>query len=119
MNLRALACCLWVCCLALSACGGGGSGSASTSTLKTGADANHGAVTLGLSGGAQRDVDHVWVTIASVALHASATQPWRSDDSSWVVLRLRTPVVVDLAAITQSGSQSDVTRVLDAVSVPA
>ena len=119
MNLRALACGLLVACLALSACGGGGSGSASTSTLKTGADDSHGALTLGLSGGAQRDVDHVWVSIASVALHASATQPWRSDDSSWVVLRLRTPVVVDLAAITQSGAQSDVTRVLDAVSVPA
>lgn len=119
MSLRALACGLWVICLALSACGGGGSGSASTSPLKTGADDSHGAVTLGLSGGAQREVDHVWVTIASVALHATATQPWRSDDSSWVVLRLRTPVVVDLAAITQSGAQSDVTRVLDAVSVPA
>lgn len=119
MSVRALLGGLVVACLALSACGGGGSGSASVSTLKTGADGSHGALTLGLSGGAQRDVDHVWVTIASVALHASDAQVWRSDDSSWVVLRLRTPVVVDLAAITQPGGQSDVTRVLEAVSVPA
>lgn len=104
--------------MALLACGGGGS-QGSTSTLQTGADATHGAVTLGLSGGAQHEVDRVWVTVGSVALHASASQPWSSADRSWVVLTLRTPVVVELTAVTQAGAQSDVTRVLDAVSVPA
>lgn len=122
--VRVLRACLATLCalvlgLSLAACGGGGSKSGSTSTLQTGADATHGAVTLGLSGGAQREVDHVWVTVGSVALHASATQPWSSADRSWVVLSLRTPVVVELTAVMQTGSQSDVTRVLDAVSVPA
>lgn len=102
----------------LSACGGGGSGTGSTGTLQTGSDATHGALTLGLSGGAQREVDHVWVTIGSVALHSSATQAWSSSDRSWVVLTLRTPVVVDLAQTTRAGSsQSDISRVLDGVSV--
>lgn len=104
--------------LGLSACGGGGSGTGSTGTLQTGSDATHGALTLGLSGGAQREVDHVWVTIGSVALHTSATQAWSSSDRSWVVLTLRTPVLVDLAQATRAGSsQSDISRVLDGVSV--
>lgn len=102
----------------LSACGGGGSGTGSGATLQTGSDATHGALTLGLSGGAQREVDHVWVTIGSVALHSSATQAWSSSDRSWVVLTLSTPVVVDLAQATRAGSsQSDISRVLDGVSV--
>ena len=116
-SCRALAWALaWV--APLLACGGGSS-QGSTSTLQTGADATHGAVTLGLSGGAQREVDRVWVTVGSVAMHASASQAWSSTDRSWVVLTLRTPVVVELTAVTQAGTQSDVTRVLDAVSVPA
>lgn len=116
---RALAMALVVVLVApMLACGGGGASQGST-TLQTGADATHGALTLGLSGGAQTEVDRVWVTVGSVALHASATQAWSSTDRSWVVLTLRTPVVVELTAVSQAGGQSDVTRVLDAVSVPA
>lgn len=104
--------------LGLSACGGG-STKGGSGTLATGTDATHGALTLGLSGGAQREVEHVWVTIGSVALHSSATQAWSSSDRSWVVLNLPTPVVVDLAQTSQPNtSQSDVSRVLEGVSVP-
>lgn len=104
--------------VALTACGGGGSPKAAAGTPSTGADATHGAFTLGLSGGATRDVTHVWVTIGSVALHPQASQPWSASDRSWTVLRLTTPVVVDLAVVPSS-SQGDVTRVLSGLSVPA
>ncbi|MED5620509.1 DUF4382 domain-containing protein [Ideonella sp. BN130291] len=83
--------------LALAACGGGGGGSSDTAPPP---DAAQGSVSLSFSGGAPSGVDHVWVTVTAVALHASADQPWSASDSSWQVVRLDTPVTVDLAALT-------------------
>ncbi|MFT3858041.1 MAG: DUF4382 domain-containing protein [Aquabacterium sp.] len=102
------------------ACGGGGGEppkAVSGSTSQTGADAQHGALTLGLTGGAYPGVAHVWITVASVALHTDAARAWSPDDRSWTVLRLSSPVVVDLAVVATS-STSDVTRVLTGLSVP-
>jgi hypothetical protein len=112
-------------CLALSTClaacgggkGGGDAASSSAASQSTGSDATHGALTLDLTGGANREVSHVWVTISSVALHAQASQAWSASDSSWTVLPLATPVVVDLAAVASS-TNSDMTNVLNAVKVP-
>lgn len=102
----------------LTACGGGGSSQGSGASPASGADETHGAFTLGLSGGAYRDVSHVWVTVGSVALHPQASQAWSSADRTWTVLRLTTPVVVDLALVPSS-SQGDVSRILSGLSVPA
>ncbi|HEX5355228.1 MAG TPA: DUF4382 domain-containing protein [Aquabacterium sp.] len=102
----------------LSACGGGGGTQGKGASPASGADSTHGAFTLGLSGGGYRDVSHVWVTIGSVALHPQASQAWSGSDRSWTVLRLTTPVVVDLAVVPSS-TQGDVTRVLSGLSVPA
>jgi hypothetical protein len=103
----------------LVGCGGGGaSAGASGASPSSGSDATHGAFTLGLSGGAYRDVSHVWVTVGSVALHPQASQAWSSTDRSWTVLRLTTPVVVDLALVPSS-SQGDVSRLISGLSVPA
>lgn len=102
----------------LTACGGGGGSQGSAASPASGADDTHGAFTLGLSGGGYRDVNHVWVTVGSVALHPQASQAWSSSDRSWTVLRLTTPVVVDLALVPGS-SQGDVSRILSGLSVPA
>jgi hypothetical protein len=109
---------LWLCCSLLVACGGGGGTGGTGGTPSVGADSTHGALSLGISGGAYRDVQHVWITVGTVALHAQANQAWSAGDSTWKVLRLSTPVVVDLAVLP-SGSQGDVTRVLSGLSVPA
>ena len=107
--------------LGLVACGGGagGSGSSSSSagTQAAVADATHGTFLLDLTGGATRDVTHVWVTVSSVALHPQASQAWSSTDNSWTVVNLATPVVVDLAAVSTS-THSDMTRVLNGVVMP-
>jgi hypothetical protein len=95
----------------LSACGGGGGSSSSASST------TKGYLTVGLTGGAYRGVSHVWVTVKSVALHANANQPWSSGDSSWTVLTLSTPVVVDLA-LTPTSGQSSVTKVIDNLQIP-
>lgn len=103
---------------ALSACGGGSAPGSAAAATSVGADETHGALTLGLSGGAYRDVSHVWVTIGSVALHGSATQAWSSADHSWTVLRLSKPVVIDLAVLP-TATQGDVTPLFNGLSVPA
>ena len=103
-------------CSLLVACGGGGgaqSGSSSAS-LASGADGTHTAFTLGVSGGASRGLSHVWVTVGSVALHSQSSQPWSSADRSWTVLKLKTPLVIDLAA-----ADSVQKPILDGVSVPS
>ncbi|MBI3381614.1 MAG: DUF4382 domain-containing protein [Aquabacterium sp.] len=105
-------------CGLLMACGGGGgSTNSASSSASSGADATHAAFTLGLSGGAYRDVTHVWVTVGSVALHPQASQAWSSTDRSWTVLKLKTPVVIDLAV--PSTSQGNVTPIFNGLSVPA
>ncbi|TAK86298.1 MAG: DUF4382 domain-containing protein, partial [Aquabacterium sp.] len=102
----------------LAACGGGGASQGASASPASGADDTHGAFTLGLSGGAYRDVSHVWVTVGSVAFHPQASQAWSSSDRTWTVLRLTTPIVVDLALVPSS-SQGDVSRILSGLSVPA
>ncbi len=106
-------------CSVLAACGGGGgsTGNSVSSSTSSGADSTHAAFTLGLSGGAYRDVTHVWVTVGSVALHPQASQAWSSSDRSWTVLKLETPVVIDLAV--PDTSQGNVTPIFNGLSVPA
>ncbi len=106
-------------CVLLAACGGGGgsTSNSASSSVSTGADSTHAAFTLGLSGGAYRDVTHVWVTVGTVALHPQASQAWSSSDRSWTVLKLKTPVVIDLAV--PDTSQGNVTPIFNGLSVPA
>ena len=108
--------------LALAGCGGGGtttnSATGSGGGTSTGADANHGALTLGLTGGGLHGVDHVWVQVYKVALHADADQVWSSSDASWTVLSLSTPVAVDLAAVKTSDN-SFVAALFSGLKVPA
>jgi hypothetical protein len=101
------------------ACGGGGGNTpaSSAATPAAVADATHGTFLLDLTGGATRDVSHVWVTVSSVALHPQASQAWSGSDVSWTVVRLATPVVVDLAAMSTS-AHNDMTRVLNGVVLP-
>lgn len=101
----------------LTACGGGGATGGASSSPSAGADASHAAFTLGLSGGAYRDVNHVWVTVGSVALHPLASQAWSSTDRSWTVLKLKTPVAIDLAV--PDTVQGNVTPIFNGLSVPA
>lgn len=103
-------------CGLLVACGGGGGSpvTSSSASVSFGADETHTAFTLGVSGGASRGVSHVWVTVGSVALHPQASQPWSSTDRSWTVLKLKTPLVIDLAAADTAQKP-----ILDGVSVPS
>lgn len=104
---------------ALAGCGGGGGngGNSSSSSGSSGGAVSNapGSLTLGLLGGALTGVDHVWVTVGAVALHTQATQAWSSSDSSWTVVTLSTPIVIDLTAT--SATQSDMSNVLNQAGV--
>jgi hypothetical protein len=105
---------------ALTGCGGGGGGggsssSSGSSSSGSGSTAVQGTLSLGLLGGASRNVDHVWVTVSAVAMHAQTTQAWSSSDSSWTVVQLNTPAVIDLTAT--AASQSDMSNVVKQLSV--
>jgi len=90
---------------ALAACGGGGSpGSAAPTPPPASADGATLSVTLG--GGASPGVDHLWVTVSGLALHADPDKVYGDGDPGWVVLPLPTPVTVDLAAPGLSQGQS-------------
>lgn len=95
--------------LGLSACGGGAGDGVSSSAVS---DASHGALTVALDGGAYRDVSNVYVTVKSVALHTDANRPWDASDTTWKVVTLNLPVVVDL-------TKSVPTQLFSARSVPA
>ena len=80
---------------ALVACGGGGSGTASPSP--TPSSSSSAVLSVSLSGGATPGIDHLWVTVTGVAMHASATHVLGDGDAGWSVITLPTPLTVDLA----------------------
>jgi hypothetical protein len=79
----------------LAACGGGGGGAGGSDPTPSAAQ---GALSLGLAGGAVSGHAHVWVTVTGVALNTDAGRAWSASDASWQVLRLATPVTIDLVA---------------------
>src|SRR5262245_45505989 len=83
--------------LRVAGCGGGGGGSSGTPTPTPSAQ---GSVSLSLAGGAAPGYNHVWVTVTSVALNTQADRAWAADDASWQVIRLPSPITLDLAALT-------------------
>ncbi|MFW9615449.1 DUF4382 domain-containing protein [Aquabacterium sp.] len=83
--------------LCLNGCGGGAGSPGDGVSTSPSKDTSHGAFTVAIDGGANRDVEHLYVTVKSVALHTSASQAWSSTDSTWKVINLSTPVIVDLA----------------------
>lgn len=90
---------------ALVACGGGGGsgGNATPPPPSTPADA---VLSVSLSGGASAGVDHLWVTVTGVALHADATRVYGDGDPGWIVQTLATPVTVDLADPSSSNGNA-------------
>jgi hypothetical protein len=90
----------------LVACGGGGSGTSTAAPAP--ATASEAVLSLALAGGAGPGIDHLWVTVTGVALHADATHVYGDGDAGWVVQALATPVTLDLAgtALSQGGSAS-------------
>ncbi len=80
---------------ALVACGGGGGGGGSTPPPPS--TPSSAVLSVTLSGGAAPGIDHLWVTITGVALHASATHVYGDGDAGWVTLTLAAPLTVDLA----------------------
>jgi hypothetical protein len=84
----------------LAACGGGGGDATPATTLQ-------GSVSVSLAGSAAPEgVDHVWVTVQSLAVHENADQPWSGADSSWHVMRLAQPLTLDLVALVNGGSKA-------------
>jgi hypothetical protein len=79
---------------ALVACGGGGGG-ASTPPPPPGPGSA--ALSVTLTGGASPGIDHLWVTVTGIAMHADATRVYGDGDPGWVVETLAAPVTVDLA----------------------
>jgi hypothetical protein len=100
---------------ALVACGGGGSGGGSTppppSTPKSA------VLSVSLSGGATQGIDHLWVTVTGVALHASPLRVYGDGDAGWVTVPLATPVTVDLAdpSLSKGGAVSLLRQNVDAL----
>ena len=80
---------------ALVACGGG-SGGAATSSPPPASHADA-VLSVSLSGGASAGIDHLWVTVTGVAMHADATRVYGDGDAGWNVQTLATPITVDLA----------------------
>ena len=79
---------------ALVACGGGGGGSTPPPPPGTPSNA---VLSVSLSGGATPGIDHLWVSVTAVAMHADATRVYGDGDTGWVVQTLATPITVDLA----------------------
>ena len=80
---------------ALVACGGGGGGGSSPPPAPT--PSSMAVLSVSLSGGASPGIDHLWVTVTGLAMHADATRVYGDGDAGWVVQTLSTPVTVDLA----------------------
>jgi hypothetical protein len=81
---------------ALVACGGGGSDGGSPPPPPP-ASSGAAALSVTLTGGASPGIDHLWVTVTGVAMHADATKVYGDGDPGWVIETLATPVTVDLA----------------------
>ena len=89
----------------LQACGGGGSSSSG--------GASAGAVNVSLVD-APGDYDNVWVTVKDVWFHTSAEAG--PDDQGWIKYPLRSPVLIDLAALS-NGSMSQ--NIWNGIELPA
>ncbi len=81
---------------ALVACGGGG-GSGGGTTPPPPSSSSNAVLSVSLSGGATPGIDHLWVTVTGIAMHASATHVLGDGDAGWSVITLPTPLTVDLA----------------------
>lgn len=79
---------------ALAACGGGGGGTTPPPPPASSSDA---VLSVSLAGGATSGIDHLWVTVTGLAMHADATRVYGDGDPGWVVMTLATPVTVDLS----------------------
>jgi hypothetical protein len=90
---------------ALVACGGGGGSSTPTPAPSPSSNA---VLSVSLAGGASPGIDHLWVTVTGLAMHADPTRVYGDGDAGWVVLPLAAPVTVDLAdpSLSQGGSIS-------------
>jgi len=90
---------------ALAACGGGGGGSTPPPPPAAPSDA---VLSVSLAGGATPGIDHLWVTVTGLAMHADATRVYGDGDAGWVVRTLATPVTLDLSdpALANGGSVS-------------
>ena len=86
---------------ALVACGGG---STSTAAPPPPPSTPQSAVlSVSLSGGASAGIDHLWVTVTGLAMHADAARVYGDGDAGWVVQTLAAPVSVDLADPSLAG----------------
>jgi hypothetical protein len=98
---------------ALAACGGG-SGSSSPTPSPSPSPSPSPAPTLrvNLYGGASPGIDHLWVTVTGVAMHADAARTYGDGDAGWVTATLATPVTIDLAdsSLSQGGAQQIVAK---------
>ena len=90
---------------ALAACGGGGSASPAPAPPATSSTA---VLSVALAGGASPGIDHLWVTVTGLALHADATRVYGDGDPGWVLQTLAAPLTLDLAdpALAQGQSVS-------------
>ena len=91
---------------ALVACGGGGGGG-STPPPPSGTPSSA-VLSVTLSGGASTGIDHLWVTVTGVAMHADASRVYGDGDPGWAVQSFASPVTVDLAnpALSNGGAVS-------------
>ena len=90
----------------LVACGGGASSGSTTPPPPS--TASNAVLSVSLSGGATPGIDHLWVTVTGLALHADATRVYGDGDPGWVVQTLATPVTLDLAdpSVSDGGALS-------------
>jgi len=90
---------------ALVACGGGGGGSTPAPPPSSSSNA---VLSVSLSGGASVGIDHLWVTVTGIAMHADATRVFGDGDAGWVVQELAAPITLDLAdpSVSDGGTVS-------------
>lgn len=89
---------------ALAACGGGGGGGATPPPPP--AASSDAVLSVALAGGATPGIDHLWVTVTGVALHADAARVYGDGDAGWVVRTLPTPITLDLSDPTLTNGAS-------------
>ncbi len=80
---------------ALVACGGGGGGGSTPAPPPS--SSSNAVLSVSLSGGASVGIDHLWVTVTGIAMHADATRVFGDGDPGWVVQTLAAPITLDLA----------------------
>ena len=80
---------------ALVACGGGGGGGGTPAPPPS--SSSNAVLSVSLSGGARAGIDHLWITVTGIAMHADAARVFGDGDPGWVVQTLATPITLDLA----------------------